>query len=1462
MNKYVYPLIILLLIIFTALLQAQTPFTLKDSTKDLVNPYTLSKASTYKGYVDIVAVEVKRTENFLTFKIHLNGPISSNPGNYLSYTISLDSDGVSENNCNNRLTPGDTMYSVYFNSYKKKWEFTKSVWKYGWTKVGTEALYSIKYSEKFVEITIPLNEIKVEDKVCFKVFVEHDISQFIGEVLVKTTIGDLAPDKGVSCYSFPKEYSVTLDIPENSWIIIDGKKYRRGVVMLREGTHEIEVPKTIVVSPGTRLIFTKWADGYTREIRTINVVKDTLIKPIYVYQYYLKIVSKYGQPTGEGWYTKSTVAEVNIVSQILLDKNTRLLFSGWSGSIESKNPQVKIVMDSPKTIYAKWVKQYKVSFSFTDIGKRIVIEPDYVILKKETGEELKITEPFVWLDEGNYTIVKVFWKGSDITPPEEYKFEVSEPGKHEVPCSIYKVKIDLKNYFNQPIKDAVVIIKFNNGTEKKIKISGVKEIYLPKGNHKIVVEHKGIKYEKEINPQEDTSVQIKVVSETEYTAIGLIIVTIGGLGGVIYFWKKREKSCCLCWSYKRGFIAVDYPSSKLICATYHYSSQKVVEVFLGTMIVAPAGGPLPLVATAKNVDSLIVTCRPCPKSGELAIKEVPLPQNCVYKWRILEGPGYFISPAGAPHIHSNEAEGPSVIYVAPPPSSNISRWVLEKAKIELVVDDKENKVEELDSKPYRKVIEISIIDPLRVRDLGAKCAGYKDKVKFTKEKEPKSYTNAKDRAIEIYIEKIQPLLNSLGKLARETKYYLEQLGIRDYRDFLECAKRAGVKVDVSEEFFEGILGDVWEYVRDQLKNKIQYLLALNYNDWVKESPKIWKEIQELVNSLRGLLRVYEKVMQVLSKCAKPEWRKKRIEEALSKLPQEEKRKLKELESLLSSIEACYRDMKVSRECEPFAKWDPYTPIEGKIVNPIKLSQKDSLRYIDKRLSELDYEKKTLLYRLNELEKYRKIIDPQNREDVKEAVDYLLEEIERLKHRVSHFDAPLVLILAYSLREFKKKLHTVSDFKEKYFSLLNKLLQYESIKDLSYIYHDFKRKYKDYLFLKDRLKTVENKINILQKVKDLVKEGRTCLTLFKLKPRQLTVFKAEGEDVDVLKVWCRGKSKSTSTILHFKDWVGFYWEAKSLESNDSGGFLVTKCGQSIAYIAPKEPCFILLKCEIYDSGIQGVDGSITDSVLIEVDGEDPLEKLIRQKERLKEIYERVIEEKKVAEGIAKSAESNMERFIEECHYKKKVKSICDNIKFVASIVLTVLSLGAGKFISAIAAAVSLGDAMYSKFMETMSRETISLIDTIGEVSVEIADSAEEYLKTLIKKEREFNLKLQWYRYLAEAGSEDEALELSEKAYNIIEKADKIFKKASRGEISSEEAYKETSKLFNELNKLYPRLEDPCILAELEKAKYSFYTTYSSKLEELASALETYIDKLSKDIERAKKIYSYLEQLKLN
>ena len=78
----------------------------------------------------------------------------------------------------------------------------------------------------------------------------------------------------------------------------------------------------------------------------------------YATQYYLTVDSKYGNPTGEGWYTANTKAQFAITTSTTQDLGTQYAFSGWTGtgtgSYTGLDGQSAITMVGPVTETAKW----------------------------------------------------------------------------------------------------------------------------------------------------------------------------------------------------------------------------------------------------------------------------------------------------------------------------------------------------------------------------------------------------------------------------------------------------------------------------------------------------------------------------------------------------------------------------------------------------------------------------------------------------------------------------------------------------------------------------------------------------------------------------------------------------------------------------------------------------------------------------------------------------------------------------------------------------------------------------------------------------------------------------------------------------------------------------------------------------------------------------------------------------
>ena len=66
-------------------------------------------------------------------------------------------------------------------------------------------------------------------------------------------------------------------------------------------------------------------------------------------QYYLTVVSPYGEPQGEGWYDAGTIAHWSVTSPYLGGIGIRYVTSPTSGDV---------LMDSPKTVTVTWTTQY------------------------------------------------------------------------------------------------------------------------------------------------------------------------------------------------------------------------------------------------------------------------------------------------------------------------------------------------------------------------------------------------------------------------------------------------------------------------------------------------------------------------------------------------------------------------------------------------------------------------------------------------------------------------------------------------------------------------------------------------------------------------------------------------------------------------------------------------------------------------------------------------------------------------------------------------------------------------------------------------------------------------------------------------------------------------------------------------------------------------------------------------
>jgi hypothetical protein len=86
---------------------------------------------------------------------------------------------------------------------------------------------------------------------------------------------------------------------------------------------------------------------------------DIALSTDYDQQYLLSLSLSGGEASGGGWYDVGAAATVTVTSpSSVMEGQSRLLFVGWSGDVQSNSTTITVIMEHPYNIAANWKTQY------------------------------------------------------------------------------------------------------------------------------------------------------------------------------------------------------------------------------------------------------------------------------------------------------------------------------------------------------------------------------------------------------------------------------------------------------------------------------------------------------------------------------------------------------------------------------------------------------------------------------------------------------------------------------------------------------------------------------------------------------------------------------------------------------------------------------------------------------------------------------------------------------------------------------------------------------------------------------------------------------------------------------------------------------------------------------------------------------------------------------------------------
>lgn len=163
--------------------------------------------------------------------------------------------------------------------------------------------------------------------------------------------------EGTHSFAYEEQYELGIEIDPAEAVTVTGADwYPKGTAV------NIQIPEVVNVDSGRQFV-RRSITVNEQEVATpptsITMDKPYTIRIQYQKQYYLKVISDYGNPQGEGWYDNGAKATFSVASPIpqagvLGLLGGRIVFKAWTGDAPSTSVSASIWMNGPKTVTAEW----------------------------------------------------------------------------------------------------------------------------------------------------------------------------------------------------------------------------------------------------------------------------------------------------------------------------------------------------------------------------------------------------------------------------------------------------------------------------------------------------------------------------------------------------------------------------------------------------------------------------------------------------------------------------------------------------------------------------------------------------------------------------------------------------------------------------------------------------------------------------------------------------------------------------------------------------------------------------------------------------------------------------------------------------------------------------------------------------------------------------------------------------